>query len=148
MTLQELLYSASRAGYDAQDHVSHLLFNLVLRRCDAYLQDTFTMLPTPTKRLLRSHRPNSRQLFDDEACTSALEMFTCASNVSLLTLAIKSRSAAPSHRSSVTNANHCRCPPTPPRRQPARDSSRSTWGKPRSFPSSFKNGGGGPKDKH
>ena len=113
-TLQELLYSASRAGYDAQDHVSHLLFNLVLRHCDAYLQDTFTTLPMPTKHLLCSHRLNSRQLFDDEACTSTLETFTCASNVSLLTQAIKSRLAAPSHCSSATNANHCRRPPTLP----------------------------------
>ena len=146
-TLQELLYSASRAGYDAQDHVSHLLFNLVLRRRDAYLRDTFTTLPMPTKCLLRSHRLNSRQLFDDEACTSALETFTRAS-VSLLTQAIKSRSAAPSRRSSATNADHRRRPPTPPRRQPPRDSSRSTRGKPRSFPSSLKKGGDGPKDKH
>ena len=125
-TLQELLYSASRAGYDTQDHVSHLLFNLVLRRRDAYLWDTFTTLPTPTKRLLRSHRLNRRQLFDDEACTAALETFTCASNVSLLTQAIKSRSAAPSRRSSATNADHRRRPPTPPWRQPSRDSSHST----------------------
>ena len=147
-TLQELLYSASRAGYDAQDHVSHLLFNLVLCRRDAYLRDTFTTLPTPTKRLLRSHRLNSRQLFDDDACTSALETFTRASNVSLLTQAIKSRSAAPSRRSSATNTDHRRRPPTPPRRQPSRVFSRSTRGKPRSFPSSFKKGGGGPKDKH
>ena len=136
-----VLYSASRAGYDAQDHVSHLLFNLVLRRHDAYLRDTFTTLPTPTKRLLRSHWLNSRQLFNDEACTSAVETFTRASNVSLLTQAIKSRSAAPSRRSSATNADHRRCPPIPPRRQPSRDSSRSTRGKPRSFPSSFKKGG-------
>ena len=147
-TLQELLYSASRAGYDAQDHVSHLLFNLVLHRRDAYLRDTFTTLPTSTKHLLRSHRLNSRQLFDDEACTSALETFTRASSVSLLTQAIKSHSAAPSRRSSATNADHRRRPPTPPRHQPARDSSRRTRGKPRSFPSSFKKGGHGPKDKH
>ena len=141
MTLQELLYSASRAGYDAQDHVSHLLFNLVLRRHDAYLQDTFTTQPTPTKHLLCSHRLNSRQLFNDEACTSTLEMFTRASNISLLTQAIKSHSAASSRRSSATNADHRRCPPTPPGRQPSRDSSRSTRGKPWSFPSSFKKGG-------
>ena len=140
-TLQELLYSASRAGYDAQDHVSHLLFNLVLRCRDAYLRDTFTTLRTPTKHLLCSHRVNNRQLFDDEACTSALETFTRASNVSLLTQAIKSRSAVPSRCSSATNADHRRRPPTPPRRQPSRDSSRSTWGKPQSFPSSFKKGG-------
>ena len=37
MTLQELLYSASRAGYDTRDQVSHLLLNLVLCRHDAYL---------------------------------------------------------------------------------------------------------------
>ena len=148
MTLQELLYSASRAGYDAQDHVSHLLFNLVLCCRDAYLRDTFTTLPTPTKRLLRSHWLNSRQLFDDEACTSTLETFTRASNISLLTQAIKSHSAAPSRRSSATNAEHRRRPPTPPRHQPSRDSSRSTRGKPRSFPSFFKKEGGGPKDKH
>ena len=140
-TLQELLYSVSRAGYDAQDHVSHLLFNLVLHRHDAYLRDTFTMLSTPTKLLLRSHRLNSRQLFDNEACTSALETFTHASNVSLLTQAIKSHSAAPPRRFSATNIDHRRRPPTPPQRQPSRDFSRSTRGKPRFFPSSFKKGG-------
>ena len=113
-TLQELLHSASRAGYDAEDHVSHLLFNLVLRRHDAYLWDIFTTLPMPTKHLLHSHWLNSRQLFDDEACTSALETFTRASNVSLLTQAIKSCSAAPSRRSSATNTDRHRCPPTPP----------------------------------
>ena len=139
-TLQELLYSASRAGYDPQDHVSHLLFNLVSHHCDAYLWDTFTMLPMPTKRLLSSHQLNSREIIDDEACTSALETFTRASNISLLTQAIKSRLAVPSCRSSATNADRHRRPPTPPRRQPSRDSSRSTRGKPWSFPSSFKKG--------
>ena len=140
-TLQELLYSASRAGFNAQDHVSDLLFNLVLHRRDACLRDTFSMLPTPTKHLLCSHQLNSRQLFDDEACTSTLETFTRASNVSLLTQAIKSRSAAPSHRPSATNADHHRCLPTPPQHQSSRDSFHSTRGKPWSFPSSFKKGG-------
>ena len=85
MTLQELLYSASRAGYARQDHIFHLLFNLVFCHHNAYLWDTFLMLPTPTKHLLCSHQLNSRHFFDDETCLSALETFPCTSNVSLLT---------------------------------------------------------------
>ena len=57
-------------------------------------------------------------------------------------MAIKSHSTPLSRRPSAANADHRRCPPTPPQRQPSRDSSRSTWGKPRSFPSSFKKWGG------
>ena len=140
-TLQELLYSASRAGYNAQDRVSHLLFNLVLCHCDAYLQDTFTTFSMPTKHLLHSHQLNSRQLFDDKACMSALETFTRASNVSLLTQTIKSCSAAPSRHPSATNADCRRHASNPPQRQPSRDPSRSTWAKPQSFPCSFKKEG-------
>ena len=50
--LQELLYSVSRAGYNAQNHISHLLFKLVLRHCDTCPWDTFPALPAPTKCLL------------------------------------------------------------------------------------------------
>ena len=42
------------------------------------------MLPAPTKYLLWSHQVNSKQLFDDKAFTSALEMFTHAFNICLL----------------------------------------------------------------
>ena len=134
-TLQELLYSASRAGYDPQNCISHLLFSLVLHCRDTYLQDTIRMLSVPTKRLLCSHHLISRQLFDDDTCASALETFTCASNVSLLTQAIKSCSAP------------CTCCVSSPfsrrPRQHTKDSSRATQGKPRSSPSPFKKKGGG-----
>ena len=45
--LQGVLYSASRAGYDTKGHVSHLLFNFVLHRYDAYLWDTSLRLLHP-----------------------------------------------------------------------------------------------------
>ena len=138
MTLPELLHSTSRAGYDAQDHILHLLFNLVLCHYDSYLWDSFPVLPAPTKRLLRSHWLNSVQLFDDKTCTSALEMFMGVSNVFLLTQAIKHCSAPPAHCPSSPHPDCCRCPsPTCPQ-QPTRDASCTTQNKLHPFPFSFR----------
>ena len=135
-TLWELLCSTSGAGYDAQDHVFHLLFNLVLHCCDTYLQDTFPAVPAPTKHLLHSYWFDRRQLFDDETCTSAVETFTRVFNVSLLTQAIKSHSAPSACCSSPSHPDRYRRSSPPHLQQPARDSSLSTWGKPHLFPSS------------
>ena len=46
--LQEFVFSASRVGYDACQHVCHLLFNMVLCRRDAYLSDTFRTCRPPS----------------------------------------------------------------------------------------------------
>ena len=82
--LQEFVYSASRAGFDARRNVSHLWFNTVLRRWDAYLGDTFTRLQAPLKCQLRAHSLDSRLLFSEETCDAALETYTQASNATLL----------------------------------------------------------------
>ena len=116
------VYSASREATTHKDHISHLLFNLVLCHHDAHLWDTFPVLTVPTKHLLCSHQLNSRQLSDDKTCTSTLETFTCASNISLPTHGIKSCSA-PTRRPSSSHANHHRCLSSPHTHQLARDSS-------------------------
>ena len=82
--LQEFVYSASRAEFDACRNVSHLWFNTVLRRQDAYLGDTFTRLQAPLKRQLRAHSLDGRLLFSEETCDAALEMYTQASSATLL----------------------------------------------------------------
>ena len=54
--LQEFVFSASRAGYNAHEHVCHF-FNTILHRRDACLSDTFQRLQAPLKKQLRAHIP-------------------------------------------------------------------------------------------
>ena len=87
--LQELVFSASRADYDACQHRCHLLFNTILYRRDAYLSDTFTRLQGPLKKQLRANALDNPLLFSESTCDTALETFTQASNVTLLSQATR-----------------------------------------------------------
>ena len=99
--LQEFVFSASRAGYDARQHVCHLLFNTVLRRRDAYLSDTFPRLQAPLRKQLRAHILDDPLLFSESTCETAPVTFTQASNVTLLSHAM--RASRDSSRSSRPN---------------------------------------------
>ena len=149
--LQEFVFSASRAGYDARQHVCHLLFNTVLRRRDAYLSDTFPRLQAPLRKQLRAHILDDSLLFSESTCETALETFTQASNVTLLSQA--TRASRDSSRSSRPNPRD-RQQQQQPQRQPHRPTAASRQrqpfrGKNRSLPqSSTKKGGGSGKDKH
>ena len=146
--LQEFVFSASRAGYDARQHVCHLLFNTVLRRRDAYLSDTFPRLQAPLRKQLRAHILDDSLLFSESTCETALKTFTQASNVALL-----SQAARASRDSSRPNPRD-RQQQRQPQRQPHRPTAASRQcqpfrGKNRSLPqSSTKKGGGSGKDKH
>ena len=141
--LQEFVYSASRAGFDARRNVSHLWFNTVLRRRDAYLSDTFTRLQAPLKRQLRAHSLDSRLLFSEETCDAALETYTQASNATLLSRATRtSRPTQPSRPTSSSSRNdrsqqRTSMQSAPPKTQP------SPRGKPSSTFSSKRGGAGG-----
>ena len=57
---------------------------MVLQCRDAYLSNTFPQLQAPLKCQLRAHSFDSRLLFSEETCDMALEMYTQASNATLL----------------------------------------------------------------
>ena len=118
--LQEFVFSASRAGYDARQHVCHLLFNTVLRRRDAYLSDTFPRLQAPLRKQLRAHILDDSLLFSESTCETALETFTQASNVTLLSQATRasrdsSRSSRPNPIGTGNNSSNCSASLTGPR---------------------------------
>ena len=87
--LQEFIFSASQVGYDACQHVCHLLFNTVLCRRDTYLSDTFPHLQAPLKKQLGAHILDDPVLFSESTCDTALETLTQASNVTLLSQATR-----------------------------------------------------------
>ena len=87
--LQEFIFSALRAGCNARQHVCHLLFNTGLRRRDAYLSDTFPCLQAPLRKQLRAHILDDPLLFSESTCETALETFTQALNVTLLSQATR-----------------------------------------------------------
>ena len=103
--LQEFVFSTSRAGYDARQHICHLLFNTVLRRRDACLSDTFPRLQAPLRKQLRAHILDDPLLFSESTCETALETFTQASNVTLLSQA--TQASRDSSRSSRPNPRDC-----------------------------------------
>ena len=85
--LQEFVFSTSQAGYNTRQHICHLLFNTVLCRRDACLSDTFPRLQAPLRKQLRAHILDDPLLFSESTCQTALETFTQASNVTLLSQA-------------------------------------------------------------
>ena len=146
--LREFGFSASQAGYDARQHVCHLLFNTVLCRRDAYLSDTFPHLQAPLRKQLRAHILDDSLLFSESTCETVLETFTQALNITLLSQA--TRASHDSSRSSRPDPRDCQ-----QQQQPQRQPHRSTAalrqrqpfrGKNRSLPqSSIKKGGAAPR---
>ena len=147
--LQEFVFSASQAGYDARQHVFHLLFNTVLSRRDAYLSDTFPRLQAPLRWQLRAHILDDPLLLSESTCETALETFTQASNVTLLSQATRaardsSHSPRPNPRDRQQQQQQQQ---QQPQRQPHRPTAASRQhqpfrGKNRSLPhSSTKKGG-------
>ena len=121
--LQEFIFFASRAGYDARQHVCHLLFNTVLRRRDAYLSDTFPRLQVPLRKQLWAHTLDDPLLFSESTCETALETFTQALNVTLLSQAM--RASRDSSCSSCPNPRNCQQQQQQPQHQPHRSTATS-----------------------
>ena len=116
--LQEFVFSASQAGYDARQHICHLLFNTVLCRRDAYLLDTFLHLQAPLRKQLRAHILDDPLLFSESTCETALETFTQASNVTLLSQATRPPASLPTHPAltlGTVNNSNCSASLTGPR---------------------------------
>ena len=142
--LQEFVFSASRAGYDARQHVCHLLFNTVLCRRDAYLSDTFPCLQAPLRKQLRAHILDDSLLFSESTCETALQTFTQASNVTLLSQATRaSRDSSRSSRPNPRDQQQQQQPQRQPHRPTAASRQRQPFrGKNRSLPQpSTKKGG-------